>query len=326
MPPVAKSIYNKPYMNGLELADKLKKEGLGITSIEEASKYIENIGYFRLKAYFVPYKVNSSKGAEFKVGASFEDIARLYEFDTSLRAFVFKCISNLEVAMRARFDQHVTKITGNPFWYLDAKLFDSSGEKRKKLVDTVLDVRRFFNSSKADFCTHFKTKYFNDFSSLFNDLPPGWVAIEIMTYGNVMSLISSIDENAVNMKNFATLFGAKSYEQLRNWINVIHGARNICAHHSRLFNHNFPAPTEIKKKLSKSVDLVKVKSATGNGADQLNRLYTVLAVLRVMSSSSGVSNDIGPMLNSLLAEYNIPGPIKHSMGIPDEWMNEPLFL
>jgi len=129
------------------------------------------------------------------------------------------------------------------------------------------------------------------------------------------------------MNDFAKLFGAKSYEQLKNWITVIHGARNICAHHSRLFNHNFPAPTEIKKKLSKSVDLVKVKgAAAGNGADQLNRLYTVLAVLRVMSSSSGVPNDIGPMLNALLVEYNIPGPIKHSMGIPDEWLNEPLFL
>lgn len=326
MPPVAKSIYNKPYMNGLELADKLNKEGLNITSVEAASKYIENIGYFRLKAYFVPYKVNGLKGAAFKAGTSFEDISRLYEFDASLRSFVFKCISNLEVAMRARFDQHVTKITGNPFWYLDAKLFDSSSEKRKKLVDTVLDVRRFFNTSKADFCTHFKTKYFNDFSSLFNDLPPGWVAIEIMTYGNMMSLISSIDESVVNMNDFAKLFGAKNYEQLRNWITVIHGARNICAHHSRLFNHNFPAPTEIKKKLSKSVDLVKVKGAAGNGADQLNRLYTVLAVLRVMSSSSGVPNDIGPALNSLLVEYNIPESIKHSMGIPDEWLNEPLFL
>ena len=58
---------------------------------------------------------------------------------------------------------------------------------------------------------------------------------------------------------------------------------------------------------------------------KLNRLYTVLAVLRVMSSSSGVSNDIGPMLNSLLAEYNIPWA-NQTFKIPDEWMNEPLFL
>lgn len=323
---MSKVAYSKPYKDGLRLAIKLIYEDLSVKNLIDTKTYIENINYFRLKAYFTPFKVSKTKGAPFIKGKSFDDIKNLYEFDSSLRKIIFHYISKIEVSLRAKFDQHVTKKRNDPFWYLDSSLFEDTKEKRDKLVNTVSSVRREFHKSTLEYCTHYKEKYINTKSSLFSDLPPARIAIELMTYGNLKSLLDSINNTEVDMDCLAKEFGAKNFGELKNWMNLIHGARNICAHHGRFFNKNFPAPTNVKKHLSKHIELVKTTSPGKTPTDQLNRIYSLMAILVVMSKSSNIEINLANDIKALLDKHNIPLRIRHSMGIPDNWENDPLFF
>lgn len=63
--------YPKQYSTPTELVQLLKQRGLAITDEKKAAEYIQNIGYFRLSAYFYPF-LKAPKGLhQFKSDSSF---------------------------------------------------------------------------------------------------------------------------------------------------------------------------------------------------------------------------------------------------------------
>ena len=221
----------------------------------------------------------------------------------------------------------MTKYTSNPFWYLDSKVF--SVNKKADVVNTVLEIRKYFIRSKEEFSLHYKSKYFNDFSPLFNELPPGWVAIELMTYGQVKTLMDSLSDDVQKdvYPKIYNKFDIHNIDTFKNWVDLLHGVRNVCAHHSRFFNRNFQAPTAIKKKLSPKVDLVKTINKEGKtSGDQLNRLYSVMAVVQHLNKTILSECDLGHEVKTLIDTFGIKSSILRSMGFPLNWEQEPLFF
>lgn len=321
------SPYKKPYKDGLALAIKLIYEGLKVQSLSDAKHIIEAISYFRLKAYFVPFKICSNHKNKFINGTDLSDIINLYKFDIELRGLFFKYISRVEIFIRSSLDQEMTKYTSNPFWYLDSKIF--SVNKKADVVNTVLEIRKYFIRSKEEFSLHYKSKYFNDFSPLFNELPPGWVAIELMTYGQVKTLMDSLSDDVQKdvYPKIYNKFDIHNIDTFKNWVDLLHGVRNVCAHHSRFFNRNFQAPTAIKKKLSPKVDLVKTINKEGKtSGDQLNRLYSVMAVVQHLNKTILSECDLGHEVKTLIDTFGIKSSILRSMGFPLNWEQEPLFF
>mgnify|MGYP002127747124 FL=1 len=286
------------------MAIKLIYKGLSIDSLKRASHVIEAISYFRFKAYFSPFM----KDGKFIPGTTLDDILTLYKFDIELRCLFFKYISRIEIFVRSSLDQALTKHTRNPFWYLDSNVFSSN--KKDDVVGTVLEIRKSFLRSKEDFSEHYKSKYFNDFSALFNDLPPGWIAIEIMTYGQVKRLMDSLDRD-VELAIYPDIykkFGMRSTDTFKSWIDVLYHIRNICAHHNRLFNRNLKAPSNIKSFVSSTIGFVKITNpVTGNQTDQLNRLYSAMAVIHYLTKEIDIYFllDIIQMFHSLYQEIGL---------------------
>jgi abortive infection bacteriophage resistance protein len=319
---VTKLPYNKPYKDGLSLAIKLIYKGLSIDSLKRASHVIEAISYFRFKAYFSPFM----KDGKFIPGTTLDDILTLYKFDIELRCLFFKYISRIEIFVRSSLDQALTKHTRNPFWYLDSNVFSSN--KKDDVVGTVLEIRKSFLRSKEDFSEHYKSKYFNDFSALFNDLPPGWIAIEIMTYGQVKRLMDSLDRD-VELAIYPDIykkFGMRSTDTFKSWIDVLYHIRNICAHHNRLFNRNLKAPSNIKSFVSSTIGFVKITNpVTGNQTDQLNRLYSAMAVIHYLTKEIDFDCNISSEIKALISKFSITPEILRSMGFPYHWESESLF-
>ena len=319
--------YKKPYKDGRSLAIKLIYEDLDVPSLLDAQHIIEAISYFRLKAYFIPFKINNNHKNKFIKGTKLSDIISLYKFDLELRSLFFKYIARIEIFIRSSLDQEMTKYTNNPFWYLDSNVFAES--KKASVVNTVLDIRKYFSKSKEEFSIHYRNKYVNDYSPLFNELPPGWVTIEIMTYGQIKTLMDSLSDGvqSVVYPKIFNKFDIHNVDTFKNWVDVLHGVRNVCAHHSRFFNRNFPAPTAIKKKLSPKVDLVKTLNKDGKtSGDQLNRLYSVMAVVQHLNKTILTECDLGKDVKKLIDTFNVKPSILRSMGFPENWEQEPLFF
>lgn len=79
--------------------DKLRSRGCIIHDDAECTKILTNIGYYRLSAYFLPFKNNDGT---YKSGTSFEMIYYLYEFDSKLRGLIFSAIEVIEVSLRSK--------------------------------------------------------------------------------------------------------------------------------------------------------------------------------------------------------------------------------
>lgn len=307
--------YQKPYLTSQALCSKLIADGLIIHDMGKAGLTLERCSYYRFKAYLIPFK--DPQGG-YLPGSTFESAVRLYEFDEELRSLLFSFIQRAEIALRSSFDSWMTNACGNAFWYLDASLF----RDREKHTRTITSIASSFRKSREPFAVHFHGKYHNNFCTFYRDLPPGWVSTELLTFGQFKSLLEAIDDQAANtarLKRYAvSVTGAKDFTTLKSWLTVLHQVRNICCHHSRLFNSNLPSPANVKYFLDPAIPLIK----TGQRAtDQTNRLYTALVVLQQLLKSQGFK-DIGPAIKSLINAYPEVQPYLPSMGFPARWKDE----
>jgi abortive infection bacteriophage resistance protein len=319
--------YRKPLSSTTQQLDDLEAKGLAIEDKSGAASRIESVGYYRFKAYLRPFRDLTQTPKPFFNNSNFDQAWQLYKFDENLRAFVFSIVSKIEVGVRAKLNQAITHATGNPFWYVDSELF---GHGNVDYSATVGKVRGIFLNSHEEYALHYKDNYYNEFCKFLSDMPPGWVAIELMSFGNLTSTLRSLDEAAISNLKLDRVssreLSVNKFRKLCNWLGVIHEVRNHCGHHGRLFNRNLKAPDAIKQILDTSIGLVRITSRDGQKQeDQLNRLYTALAAMQQVLRKLG-HDPIGPKLVAMFEEHPIALQMCSSMGFPEDWRNEPLFF
>ena len=78
----------------------LKSRGLIINDEQRAEAYIQNIGYYRLSAYMLPFLTMPKTNHIFKPGVTFDNVLDLYRFDKKLRVLLFNEIEKIEIAFR----------------------------------------------------------------------------------------------------------------------------------------------------------------------------------------------------------------------------------
>ena len=305
--------HTKPYRKPSELVHKLISEGVDIQDESFAERIIYSHNYFRLKAYFIPFM--NDDGA-FKPNTNFNNIYNLYLADQKIRDFLFPIISMLEVQMRAVIDNQITCSTNDPFWHLDPSNFIQYEE-----IKTVLNkAQSRFKVGKQEFAVHHLSKYYTSKSFDFNRIPPFWVISEVFTLEQLMTFANKIDPEkfssagANSLNDCAIEFGFSSYNSLKTNLQCLRALRNICAHHSRLWNKNLQAPNAVNKHL-------KFKPPQNMN----NRLYSYLVMLRIMCKKRGINDGIKDFFSNLMASHPIFQEKRKSMGFPDSWEQDPLW-
>lgn len=307
--------YEKPFKNPSELLAFLKLKGLIIKDEPEAVKFLGNINYFRFKAYLRPF-LNLETG-KYNGSHSFEDGVALYRFDEELRNYLFTCIARLEIKLRSKLDQSVTSHLDDPFWYLDDSKFSSpfqlNGFRHK--------VALSFQDSKDEYAVHFKSKYINTANHNFKHLPPFWIAAELTTFGSMMKLFQNIDKKQFVLDSspnvldtLANVFGASNLKDLNSWLQSLRDVRNRCAHHSRVWNCNVREPRGIRGLLS----------ATCAPSHQ-NRLYLVTVLIKVMMENVCEDEIFVRKIDDLFKKYPVAITFQHSMGFPENWLEDPIW-
>ena len=95
--------FKKKYYSTKELTRLLKSRGLLITDTIRAEAYLQNIGYYRLSAYMLPFLSMPKTDHQFKSGTTFDNVLDLYRFDKKLRVLLFNEIEKIEIAFREAF-------------------------------------------------------------------------------------------------------------------------------------------------------------------------------------------------------------------------------
>lgn len=298
--------YLKSYKTPSELVNKLINQGLIISHSSNAEKIIYNNNYYRFKAYFIPF-LDANK--RFTSGTFFSEVYALYLVDQKIRDFIFPILAKLEVAIRANLDNLITCHTNDPFWHLNQNYF----ENYDPIKEALRKAGGRFETGKQEFVLHYKNNYYTKKSFEYKKIPPFWIISEIFTIEQLLTISRNIKKSAfaitprINKLNeCAVNFGFDSYDTLVTNLTCILEVRNICAHHSRLWNRNLRDPSALKKKIN-----IPIKTK--------NRLYSHLVMLRIMCKSQNIDDGIKDFFIAEINAHSILQRHKNSMGFPDNW-------
>lgn len=88
----------KPHLSYDEQISKLRERGCIINNPDVCKTILENVGYYRLSAYFLPFK---KEDGSYQNDLTFERVWNIYEFDKELRNILFAALEVIEVSFRA---------------------------------------------------------------------------------------------------------------------------------------------------------------------------------------------------------------------------------
>lgn len=221
--PHASIRYKKPAKTPIALLRHLGAKGLIVRGQQaQALTALQFIGYYRLLIYMRPLQIFATK--TFHPNVYFNDILAVYDFDRNLRLVCLDAIERIEVAIRSVIiNILVPQKTVGPHFYLDSIHFEN---------DEV--HRNFMRVAVGATTKNLPIKhYYENYNS--PSLPPIWAILETVTFGNISVLFSTLHID--HRKKIAASF---NYDEtvLVSWFKTINLLRNLCAHHSRLWNAN----------------------------------------------------------------------------------------
>ena len=218
--------YNKPHATAAQRVAHLRSKGLIISRPGVAARKIEEIGYERLRIYFLSRRDRNLPGKPFLAGTTYKDILRLYECDYKLRNICFGEVGRFELIFRNRISETLSaRFGGHP--YSEAGAFKSVKDRNDRFQSAL----HTFNNSKDERAKH----YLNNYTS--PTLPPIWVLKEFLTFGASARLYNALSTNI--RTEIANHFKVSTLPVFDSWVNSFVDLRNICAHHDRLFNRGF---------------------------------------------------------------------------------------
>jgi abortive infection bacteriophage resistance protein len=294
--------YEKPPLPHRDLLNVLVDRGLTIKNKDRAIRYLKSVGYFRLSGYM--YHLQSKDGHHiFVKGTTFNDIVLHYNFDKKLRVLTLEYLERIEVSLRAKLTDYYSLSYGF-FWYSDKNLYQD-----EIAYEMIMDeITERYADPRDKFLKAYKDKYTEE------SLPPSNMALETLTFGKLARLYKGL-KNREEKKQIANDFNLVS-PILSSWLVYLNNVRNVCAHHSRLWNRRITADrwkVPRREKFAFKGDL---------SIDFNTSYYGAAALIQRLLTSFNPDNAFISKLTTLIEEYS-PTIDTSSMGFRENWQDNP---
>lgn len=314
---MSKKNYNKTPLSFHDQVSLLKQRDLVVDNEPNAIDYLQEISYYRLSAYFLPYQKIKDK---FNPNTNFKQIIETYSFDRELRLLVFDCIERIEVAIRTQMVYGMATHYNDSHWQDNQNLFITPYyNKIGNLVDPYSDFQSIISKAKTARTPEVFIKHYMDHYNKPSN-PPSWMCLELLTMGELSHLYRGLKNNS-DRKRIANFFDVHPTVFV-SWLHTLTYVRNICAHHSRLWNRDLAIEPE---KLLKPVGNWVSKPFENN-----KRMFYFICVLKYLITRVNPGNSLKDKLQNLFKKYPTV-PIQY-IGIPSDgkgnaldWENEPIW-
>lgn len=273
--------YTRPWMSFRDQLEQLRSRGMEIGDEDAALSYLERVGYYRLSAYWYPYRVwelaqdartgalSHSRTDRFIDGTHFLDAVELYLFDKKLRLMVLDGLERIEVALRVDIAYRLGK--RNTFAHIDVGElhpgFATRAEPGGRTAHQAWLGRyeQLVARSKEDFVKHYHQNH--------GEHLPIWVAIEVWDFGTMSQLFAMM--KVADQQAIATKYGVTDWKVFQSWLRALSYLRNLAAHHSRLWNRNVVSQPKLP-----APGLIDWCDAFAGKADLLAKPFLLLAICR----------------------------------------------
>lgn len=325
-------MYNKPHLTYEKQLDKLLGRGLACADQAAALDTLRAVGYYRLSAYVYPFRELLAEDAPrsssvhyraetMRSGATFEQVTALWRFDRKLRLTCLDAIETVEIGMRTKIAHvlgkrdvfgHVRRESLDPVQCAGPPIGLSPGvtgpndvfEQWVNKYESLAHPAR-----NEDYVKHNLAKY--------GDPLPVWIAVEFLDLGalvRLFNLMVKADRNQI-----AAEVGISGGPLLGSWLRDLNYLRNVCAHHSRLWNRRLTMtppkfnPTQVHEPL---------QHVAQTGETDRRKVYTLLAELAYLVRHIDPANK-WPISGLRTVVKKFPGDDllspERDMGFPNGW-------
>ena len=295
--------YKKKPLLYTQQIELFKFRGLLIPDEAKAERYLNEISYYRLSAYALPFQKEKDK---FDDGTTFQDVIGLYLFDRELRLLVLDAIERIEIAIRSQLIYTLAHKYKDSHWQDNAAIFNSAGTNSRTgrtsdiYSDTQDIIQKHLNHKHSEvFVKHYKTEYNTPKN------PPSWMSIELLTIGELSRLYTAI-KLSPDKKAIANFFYLP-HTVFTSWLHTIVYVRNICAHHSRLWNRELA----IKPDVLHNPLLPWIQPAFNSNN---HRTFYMLSIVKYLLASANPGNHFKHKLEAIINKY--PNTPIQFMGLP----------
>lgn len=225
-----------------------------------------------------------------------------------MRLIITDSLERFEIALRTAISNTMSLRYGN-LWYLSNDCFAKQWfEPKGQFRDTPYE---FFRREINEICLRQKEKFIKHYFSKYNSptSPPSWMIFECLSLGICTSVFRNL-KNLSDKKEICEIF---SYHPrvIESCLEPLRYIRNICAHHSILWNRWFVyVPKHIK-----AFGTIKTKPRSFH-----EQIFMINKLHQVISPSSNWKEK----LFILFSKHEKHVPFTH-MGFIKDWQNDPFW-
>lgn len=290
--------YAQPQITVAQQIQLLQSQGLTFLDLQKAEHLLNHISLFRIKNYLQPFRQPGK--LYFKPGSTFEDTYNLYKFDSELRKMLCSELEKIEVSLRTQFSLIMGNQAG-PFWFEDAANFRDANRHSGLLNSLRTELLR----SDDDAIVRFRQNYSNPF-------PPTWMTFEISSFGTLSMMYRWL--NAGHARRDVAKYYGLTDTVMESWLHSFVYVRNICAHHSRLWNRRLSINALVPRRTLRP--FISIPSDT-------KRVYYIISIILYFLQTVNPNNTFVVRFKNLLAKY--PNVDISSMGFPTNWETQNLW-
>lgn len=295
--------YVKTPKSNIDLVVLLQSRGL-VAHPTALLRILETVGYYRFSGYLHPFREPNSD--TYRTNTSLETVWGIYMFDRHLRLMTMDALARIEIAVRAIITRCHTNFIADPFSYtIPANMPKLPPAKHAGLLSRIADsTHKASNDPKI---RHLATEYG------ITDYPPIWTMMEIVPLGVVTFYYHGLPDEV--QKAIADTFHVRP-NVFGQWLMALKNTRNICAHHSRLWNFHIVAP--FTKKIGRDPHLEPFIECLSR---QTNFNYTAtFTVLSLCAYCMGIIRPESKWKERCRALLKTASPfILRGMGAPADW-------
>jgi abortive infection bacteriophage resistance protein len=211
--------FAKPWLSHSDQVQLLQQRGLGVSDPQAAEQFLSHLNYYRLSGYCLAFENGRHS---FTGGVTFEDVVAAYHFDLTLRDLLTEALEVVEVDLRAAIAYGFGQQYG-AFGHINPANFYTYFNHQVWLDG----LRKEADRSSELFVEHFRQTYVE-----FPDLPV-WIVTEVMSFGTLSHMYKGMLKPV--QRAVAKNFGIQA-SFLKSWMHHCVYVRNLCAHHSRLWD------------------------------------------------------------------------------------------
>jgi abortive infection bacteriophage resistance protein len=213
---------------------------------------------------------------QYKPGATFEEIYKLYSFDRDLRNILLEYLLKFESNLKSKISYRFSETYKEPHAYLILKNYSRDPKKLKSVLDLISTIsstisRKGKNNNPIG---HYLDKH---------DGVPLWVLVNYLTMGNMQYFYTCLTTPVQNeiAKDFAKQYKREynttihfTPDMLENIIKTVTFFRNVCAHEERLYSFKLNKP-------ARSGDIANVLGIPSSELDSGN-VFTTVSFLKMV--------------------------------------------